>query len=120
MKNYEDSSKFFANYQICCDLKDLGFRDCCFAFWELERGVDTRTIPKLYLGQPYSYSYQSSPFRYAAPTLDEVTEWLRREHDYHIYILPRFDGFDGAQYGCNYSIFREGEKESRWKKQGRK
>ena len=35
-------------------------------------------------------------------------KWLRVRHGLYIYIVPRFDGFDHAQYDCNYEIYRPG------------
>ena len=47
-----------------------------------------------------------------APSLEWVHAWLRIKHKLYIYVVPRFDGFDGAQYDCHYEIYREGSKKS--------
>lgn len=112
MRSEPDYDRFYVLYDQCKILKDLGYSEPCCSFWELEKGIESKFIPKLYVGQPLSYSYQLHPLRCSAPTFDEVFDWLRRVHNIFIYILPRFDGIDGAQYGCNYSIFKRGAKEA--------
>lgn len=41
-------------------------------------------------------------------TIEWVHKWLRVRHGLYIYVVPRFDGFDHAQYDCNYEIYRPG------------
>lgn len=46
------------------------------------------------------------------PSLYWLQKWLRRIHRLNIYVIPRFDGWDGAQYDCHYEIYKTGGRRS--------
>lgn len=46
------------------------------------------------------------------PSIEWVHKWLRVRHGLYIYVVPRFDGFDHAQYDCHYEIYWPGANES--------
>ena len=56
------------------------------------------------------FNYNNHPEIYYAPTQSLLHKWFMEKHNLFLYIIPRFDGFDGAQYGCHYCIYKEGEK----------
>lgn len=47
---------------------------------------------------------------YPAPYIDEIIDFLEENYDWSIYITPRFDGFDKAQIGTHYEIYKVGGK----------
>ena len=106
-------SNFIVDFQIAKDLKKLGYSEETISYWEIRTdNKDTRRQIKLYTNQEELNWNNNQWFTYSAPTRAEVFDWFRRKHDYYIYIIPRFDGFDGSQHFCHYSIFKEGDKES--------
>ncbi len=108
----KDISYFNVSFEIARSLKNLGFNETTTAFWDIKiNDIDCRAKPILYTGKEEKLYNSWQPLIYAAPTRAEVLEWFRREHNYYIYIIPRFDGLDGAQYYCHYSIFKKGAKE---------
>ena len=56
---------------------------------------------------------QFSNSRFSAPTQSLLQKWLREKHRLFVYVIPRFDGFDHAQYFCNYEVYYPGDVESR-------
>ena len=50
--------------------------------------------------------------RYSAPTQTLLHKWLREKYDLCVYVIPRFDGIDHAQYFCHYEIYHPGDTES--------
>ena len=106
-------SYFRIGFQEARKLKKLGFSETTTSFWEIKTdNSEARSQSILKLDQGEKDWNNEQWFIYSAPTRAEVFEWLRRKHNYYIYIIPRFDGLDGSQYFCHYSIFREGDKES--------
>ena len=104
-----DVSYFIVSFEVSKLLKKLGFNETTTAFWEIKiNNFEGRAKPVLFIGKEEKLYNSNQPLVYAAPTRAEVMEWLRRIHKYYIYIIPRFDGFDGSQYFCHYSIFKEG------------
>ena len=114
MKEKRDDLSFFnVDFETAKKLKSLGFNETTTAFWDIKiNDFDSRAKPTLYGGKEEKLYNQYQPLTYAAPTRAEVMEWFRRVHNYYIYITPRFEGFDGTQYYCYYSIFKKGAKES--------
>ena len=111
-KRNGDISYFIVNFEISKTLKKLGFNETTTSFWDIKMNVsEGRAKPVLITGKEEKLYNIDHPLVFAAPTRAEVMEWMRRVHKYYIYIIPRFDGLDGSQYFCHYSIFKEGAKE---------
>lgn len=108
-----DLSIFTVDFKTSKKLKEFGFSETCTSFWEISIDApESRNKTLLYTNQIEKDWNNDKWSIYSAPTRAETLEWFRRVHNYYVYIIPRFDGFDGSQYFCNYSIFREGDKES--------
>lgn len=105
-------SYFRVGFQEAKKLKKLRFSETSISYWEISSGTESRSQVKLKMNQEEKDWNNEQWFIYSAPTRAEVLEWFRRKYKYYVYIIPRFDGFDGAQHFCHYSIFREGDKES--------
>lgn len=102
---------FNVSFNVAKELKKLGYNMPTSSYWSLEKGIAQKVIPKLKLYVEEKDYNNYLPLVYSAPTREEVLYWFRKYFKIFVYIIPRFDGLDGAQYGCHYSIFREGEKE---------
>lgn len=112
-KPRKDLSSFRVDFQVAKKLKALGFSEITTAYWEiLIDNPNNRRESILSMNQIENNWNNDKWFIYSAPTRAEVLEWFRRVFGYYIYIIPRFDGFDGSQHFCHYSIFKEGAKES--------
>lgn len=46
------------------------------------------------------------------PSMEWLHKWLREKHGLYIYIIPRFDGWDHAQYDSHYEIYKFGGRHS--------
>lgn len=55
---------------------------------------------------------QFSDHQFSAPTQSLLQKWLREIHNLFVYVIPRFDSFDHAQYFCHYEIYRLGDTKS--------
>lgn len=103
------------SYEVSKRLKELGFDLETIFYWKVVINATSDCRKNTIFCGPEDYIDHNSRgiLFYSAPTRPEVIEWFRNKFGYYIYIIPRFDGFDGSQYGCHYSIFKEGDKEER-------
>lgn len=105
--SYEDKNT--ANYKYHkADIKEL-YEYFCGS----KQHIEVQTLPKdmmelLRRCERFNGSLYSSSSR----SVEWVHKWLRQIYHLYIYVVPRFDGFDGAQYGCHYEIYRQGTKKT--------
>lgn len=90
---------------------DIKVQDSYNLYFHNDKGPFYRLEPNLqYPKQNYN---QFSDSQFSAPTQSLLQKWLRDERNLFVYVIPRFDGFDHAQYFCNYEIYYPGDVESR-------
>jgi hypothetical protein len=109
----QDIEKNFVNYELAFKLKELGFNEECFGYYTPIKNWMISTNPKFnsephFIGPNWSHSNMTFYFMYksnsfgdrtetvcnskftkaikniAVPLYQQVTEWLRNEHNFHI------------------------------------
>jgi hypothetical protein len=117
-------NKYFANYKQSLALKELGFDEPCFGFYNhqgeliLMAQKDESTI------ETYKNSYVKLGMQYAAPLKSQVFEWFRDNYDldcsidkggkkgiYHAFVSGSEHGFLYGNNGNNRSEFSYEEAE---------
>ena len=93
----------FVTYEIALKLKELGFDEECFCTYhnaELSRNPSHKIDATPIQGKPYIW--KNSKFHNSivcAPLWQQVIDWLREEHNIHLY-LPK-SVYDGYVYVVN-------------------
>jgi hypothetical protein len=111
--------KEFIPYKEALALKELGFDEPCFAYYQKSSVIGNNTIlpinfrDKTSNFNDYEYSKLGVPF-YSAPTFSQSFRWFREKHDLFISIdhhenrysindlksLRRFNNYEEAELAC--------------------
>jgi hypothetical protein len=90
-------NKEFVSYEIALKLKELGFKEQCFSFYDIEK--------KLYASEGYyKIGYNVLNEEVIAPLYQQVFRWFREEHNWQSLIEATKDQHN-HELGFNYWIW---------------
>ena len=87
--------KEFVTYKIALKLKELGFDEPCFGFWNVSQ--INNSLQELKYGmcvfKNTSTELSKYPKNVLAPLWQQVIDWFREKHNIHISIPNYYDGW---------------------------
>jgi hypothetical protein len=87
----------FVSYEIALKLKELGFKEQCFSFYDIEK--------KLYASEGYyKIGYNVLNEEVIAPLYQQVFRWFREKHNWQFIIQATKDKHS-HELGYNYWIW---------------
>ena len=93
IKKIKNMNKEFCPYEIALALKELGFDEPCFGYYQKSSVIGDNTIlPISFVDKAsnfndYEYSKLGVPF-YSVPTFSQAFRWFREEYNFDSYIRP--------------------------------
>lgn len=90
----------FVSYEIALELKDKGFNKPCFGVW------NSREC-SLYIDLRYDTDQKNMPDGCKAPLYQQVTDWLRENHNIEIQISNVDNKIDKWEYQLNNLILSD-------------
>jgi hypothetical protein len=87
--------KDFVPYEPALELKELGFDEPCFGFYESTYGKDKVIIDNsgLITNSNFSKVFNETRFRLVTPTYSQAFRWFREKYDLKI-SFPYWNGFN--------------------------
>jgi hypothetical protein len=87
--------KDFTLYPEALELKQLGFDEPCFAWYDLEHSNKLKPIPQK--DEINSFNSNSNSLMLSAPTYSQAFRWFREKHNLHAWIINAED---------NHNVFK--------------
>lgn len=82
----------FVAYEMALKLKELGFNEPCFGFWD--KPYDKWTLTLQYPNElDYGYINKYDNIKVSAPLWQQVVDWLRIKRNIHIEITRHENGW---------------------------
>jgi len=99
--NYQMS--FFVDYELAKELREKGFNMPCLGFYLINRFCFNDELDDGCNQSDYSINSQLDSHFVAAPTIDQVIEWLIEKYDTHIF--TEYDNFLQSWHALKHDIY---------------
>ena len=98
-------NKEFIQYEQALDLKELGFDEPCFGFYEKEILKPTSYVNDFYHGTNHGVDFENIFKTIPAPTFSQVFRWFREKYKIECYVNSYWNENDSSKrtYYANYN-----------------